>query len=131
MARGTRPPIEESSEDVADAEMAREKAGYCPKADNTREIVDCLGQEIGTSTANYKTYAGALRSMLVQKNPYGDAANDATGATGKPLSAQEQAKNFDQVEAAWTKYIAKQCVQAPTASTKEVPRLTSFQDHVN
>lgn len=69
-----------------DKEMARAKAGDCPDADNTRDIVDCLGKEIETTTANYKAYTGALRSLL------------------GIMDAGELVKEFDVTEAAWQKY---------------------------
>jgi len=101
--------LQKQARTAFDGEMVREKAGDCPKADNTRDIVDCLGKEIDTSTANYKTYAGALRSML---SSLGDPSDDFIGPTGKPLTAQEQVKSFDQVEATWTRYREAMCAGA-------------------
>jgi hypothetical protein len=93
-------------------EMAREKAGDCPNALVTREINDCVGKEVETSTANYQVYAASLRAMLVQKNPWGENENAAAGPTGKPLTRQEMVKDFDQMEAAWGKYRESMCTWA-------------------
>ncbi len=83
-----------------DREMAREKAGDCPDARTTYEDNICLGKDIETAKANYKAYVGALRSLLGLPS-----GSDATGPTGKPLSAEEQVKEFDEAEALWQKYL--------------------------
>jgi hypothetical protein len=60
-----------------DREMAREKAGDC-------------------RDTNYQAYAGALRAMLAQKNPYDNREGPvASGPTGKPLTQQENLSSFD------------------------------------
>ena len=88
--------------EVFDREMAREKAGDCPDARTTYEDNICLGKDIETAKANYKAYVGALRSLLGPKLPSG---SDATGPTGKPLTVEEQVKEFDEAEALWQKYL--------------------------
>ena len=93
-----------------DHEMARDKAGDCPVADTTRAIIECLTTENQTTTANYKTYAGALRSLL---GITGAADADRTpGPTGMPLTSQELVSGFDETEAAWQKYREAQCKAA-------------------
>ena len=83
-------------------ERAREKAGDCQNANNTRELNACFGGEVETSTANYQAYANALRAMLAQENPFGES--NGTGPTGRALTQKELLANFDQAEAAWAKY---------------------------
>jgi len=92
---------------IFDREMSREKAGDCPKADNTRALNQCLSGEIGATRANYKAYMGVLRSMLEAR---GD--NDLTGPTGKPLSGAALVKQFDEVAAMWETYRQAQCSAA-------------------
>jgi uncharacterized protein YecT (DUF1311 family) len=73
-------------------EMAREKARDCGYEANNRAVVDCLMKELEASSANYKAYTGALRSML------GIMGADA-----------DLVKDFDAGEAAWQKYREAQC----------------------
>jgi hypothetical protein len=92
-----------------DREMAREKAGDCRDADNTRSIVSCLETENLTTEANYRVYTGALRSRL------GLTPGDEDlqpGPTGKPLTAKETVDEFDAAESAWQKYKKAQCTAA-------------------
>jgi len=82
-----------------DGEMAREKSGDCPNAETTRAIVDCLGKEIDTATANFKAFSGAIRAII-----------SLEGADAK--SREEQLKEFDEVGAAWDGYRKAQCQAA-------------------
>ncbi len=100
----------EQAKGAFDREMAREKAGDCRDADSTRAIVDCLEKENETSTANYKTYVGALRSLLGIMGA--DGENQTPGLTGRPLTSKELVKEFDATETAWQKYREAQCTAA-------------------
>jgi uncharacterized protein YecT (DUF1311 family) len=96
-----------------DREMAGQKAGDCPNAMSTYDINTCLSKELETSTTNYKTYSGALRAILAQKNPYvNDNADLPPGPTGKPFTQAENVLNFDRAQDAWTKYRDAMCTGA-------------------
>jgi uncharacterized protein YecT (DUF1311 family) len=88
-------------------EMAREKAGDCPNADNTRAIVECLGNQIATTTANFKEFTGATRSILSLEGA--DAKDTILGPTGRTPSREEEQKAFDDAASAWDKYSKAQC----------------------
>jgi len=96
--------LQKVAKTALEGEMAREKAGDCPNANNTREMNECYGTELGTSMANYKAYVGALRAMLAQSSPWGEPTE--SGPTGKPLSEAERLAKFDQMERAWSEYEA-------------------------
>ena len=100
----------EQAKTAFDREMAREKVDACGDASNTRAIVECLGKENETTAANYKTYVGALRSMLGIMGA--DGEDPATGPTGKPLTSKELVKEFDATETAWQKYREALCTAA-------------------
>jgi hypothetical protein len=104
--------LQQRAQAAFDAEMAREKGGDCPNAGNTVEINACLAGEVAKTTGNYNAYAGSLRSMLAQKNPFGGASVAAAGPTGKPLSQADQLRDFDQTEAGWGKYRDTMCAGA-------------------
>ncbi|OLD79414.1 MAG: hypothetical protein AUF67_16150 [Acidobacteria bacterium 13_1_20CM_58_21] len=57
---------------------------------------------VETAKPNYKAYVGALGSLPGLKLASG---SDATGPTGKPLTVEEQVKEFDEAEALWQKYL--------------------------
>ena len=90
-------------------EMAREKAGDCTGAVSTYDMVSCLGKEIEKTTANYKTYVGALRSIEELDIPGG--ANDGK-MRAKALPVDERIRSFDRAEAAWQSYQKAQCTAA-------------------
>jgi uncharacterized protein YecT (DUF1311 family) len=95
-----------------DGEMAREKSGDCVDAKTTYETNVCLDKAIDATTANYKAYTGALRSLLGLKPPGSEGVEEADGPTGKPLTSEELVKEFDEVEAAWETYRKAQCAAA-------------------
>ena len=90
-------------------EMSREKAGDCPHAASTLDIVTCLRQEIEKTTTNYTTYLDALRSVEGLSNT-GETSAGTAGS--QPLSTEERVKEFDDVEAAWQTYRKAQCSAA-------------------
>jgi uncharacterized protein YecT (DUF1311 family) len=90
-----------------ESEMAREKAGDCPNADNTRAIVGCLADEIATTTANFKAFTGAIRSVLSLEGA--DAKDTILGPTGQTPSREEVLRAFDDAASAWDKYSKAQC----------------------
>ena len=93
-----------------DREMARDKAGDCQQADTTLAINECLGKEIETTAANYKAYAGALRSLLGIMGS--DEQDRMSGPTGMPLTSKELVNEFDAAEAARQKYRGAQVTAA-------------------
>jgi uncharacterized protein YecT (DUF1311 family) len=88
-------------------EKAAEKAGDCPNADNTRAIVECLGDEISTTTENFKAFTGAIRSILSLEGA--DAKDTVFGPTGQTPSRDEVLRAFDDASSAWDKYSKAQC----------------------
>lgn len=90
-----------------EGEMAREKAGDCPTANNTRAIVECLRTEIETTTANFKAFTGAIRSILDLEGA--DAKDTMMGPTGQTPSRDEVLRAFDGAASAWDKYSKAQC----------------------
>ncbi|MGH9351389.1 MAG: lysozyme inhibitor LprI family protein, partial [Terriglobia bacterium] len=107
-----RSQLQQQANAAFDREMARKKAGDCPKARTTYDQDVCLGKVIDRTLANYKDFSGALRSLLGQKNPLTAGVENMTGPTGKPLTEEEQVKEFDQAEAAWETYRKAQCSAA-------------------
>lgn len=89
-------------------EMAREKAGDCPHAVSTYDMVTCLGREVEKTTANYRDFVGALRSVEHLKSP----GVSYEGPSGQPLSEEELVKEFDEAESAWQIYHKAQCTAA-------------------
>jgi uncharacterized protein YecT (DUF1311 family) len=87
-----------------DREMSREKAGDCQNTNTTYDIVTCLAKEVSTTDGNYQAYAGAIRAMLAQKNPYDNGTDPAAGPTGKPATQQENLRRFDEMQSAWERY---------------------------
>lgn len=90
-------------------EMARKKAGDCPDARTTYDEVTCLSRSIQTTETNYKIFSGAIRALLSQKNPFVSNTETFVGPTGKPLSAQDLAREFDRAETGWEAYRKTQC----------------------
>lgn len=108
-----RSQLQQQAKAAFDREMARQKAGDCPHARSTYDENLCLGKAIHTTLANYQSFSGALRSLLGQKNPMmGASLGDMIGPTGKPLTAEQMTKEFDQVEAGWETYRKAQCSAA-------------------
>jgi uncharacterized protein YecT (DUF1311 family) len=89
-------------------EQKRETTGDCPSAATTYDISVCLGQEIEKTTANYRVYLTAIRSVE------GLPAPDEVSAKGPrvPLSPVEAVKEFDEAESAWQVYEKAQCSTA-------------------
>jgi uncharacterized protein YecT (DUF1311 family) len=92
-----------------DREMEREKAGDCPNVVTTYDENVCLGQEVATTTANYKDYADTLRSLMGLRD---SSAIVADGPTGTPPTPDEMAKEFDRIETAWDAYRTVLCSAA-------------------
>ncbi|HEV2417452.1 MAG TPA: lysozyme inhibitor LprI family protein [Terriglobia bacterium] len=108
-----RSQLQQQAKAAFDHEMARQKAGDCPHARSTYDENICLGKAIHATLANYQSFSGALCSLLGQKNPMMDASTrDMIGPTGKPLTAEQMTKEFDQVEAEWERYRKAQCSAA-------------------
>lgn len=108
-----RSQLQQQAKAAFDREMARQKAGDCPHVRSTYDENICLGKAIHTTLANYQSFSGALRSLLDQKNPMmGAGLGDMIGPTGKPLTAEQMTKEFDQVEAEWETYRKAQCSAA-------------------
>ena len=100
-----RKQLQERAKAAFDREMAREKAGDCRDAKYTRELNQCFGGEVETSTANYQAYSGALRAMLQQKNPFDSGSTgEFRGPTGRVHTQQEIINEFDQAQLTWEKY---------------------------
>jgi hypothetical protein len=104
--------LQKEAKSAFDTEMAREKAGDCPNANTTLDIVNCMSAVVEKSTATYKVYLAALRAMLAQPSPYGDIAADVPGPTGKPLTREQTLNEFDRMETAWGQYYAAICTGA-------------------
>ena len=95
------------------AELTREKQPLCPDADTTRSQEICLQSEIEKTSANYKTFAGVVRSRLALPAPTFPGAGPAVaGPTGVPLSSAEFVAEFDHNEAEWRRYSADQAQAA-------------------
>lgn len=108
-----RSQLQQQAKMAFNREMARKKAGDCLNARSTYEEVMCLSKAVDATAANYRSFTGALRALLGQKNPLLTNEEDAvSGATGKPLTSQEMLKEFDQVETEWEKYRKDQCAAA-------------------
>jgi len=92
-------------------EMAREKAAEagvtCPSANDTGAIIRCLAGEISTTRANFREFAGAIRSILSLKGA--DAKDTVLGPTGQTSSREEDLKAFDDAASAWEKFSNAQC----------------------
>lgn len=105
-----RSQLQQQAKAAFNHEMARKKAGDCPDARTTYDEVMCLSKSIQTAEANFKAFSGAIRALLGQKYPMmGASARDMIGPTGKPLTAEQMTKEFDQAEANWEAYRKTQC----------------------
>lgn len=93
-------------------EMARKKAGGCPDARTTYAEVMCLGKADQAAGEDYKSFSGAIRALLGQKNPFAANTEAFAGPTGKSLSSESLVKEFDQTEAEWETYRKTQCSAA-------------------
>ncbi len=71
-------------------ELERENAGDCKGIEHTNDLNICIGEAAGTTQANYKTFATALRSLF---DP-------------------ESAKAFDLAKSAWNNYCQLQVTAA-------------------
>ena len=100
--------LKNSARSAYSNEQAREKAADCPNAATTYDISLCLGQEIEKTTANYRAYRAAIRSVEGLPTP------DEVPAKGPraPLSPVEAVKEFDEAESAWQAYEKAQCSTA-------------------
>jgi len=88
-----------------DAEMAKEKAGDCPDADNTREFNICFGKVEEFTDQNLKAYEGAIRELLSLKYPKLSAQASEATAAGAELTPEQSAAEFDRLEQAWHSYL--------------------------
>ncbi len=84
-----------------DREMAREKAGDCPNANTTLDMLNCLAKENAATTENYDAYAGAIVSLV--------GAMEAQGNDSDPRTHAELVNDFNATETAWKKYRDAQC----------------------
>jgi uncharacterized protein YecT (DUF1311 family) len=91
-------------------EKARQKAGDCPQATSTYDIVTCLGSELERSTANYHAYVGAIRSTEALAGPHEGSPTGGSGAGSR--TPAERVKQFDEVESAWQIFQKAQCSMA-------------------
>jgi hypothetical protein len=95
-----------------EAEIAREKAGdkagECKDAGTTYDWNICLGRDATITEANYTAFTAAIRALLALKVPaFPGEDQNFVGMTGKPLTSEEQVKEFDTLESLWQKYLER------------------------
>ncbi|HEX4807530.1 MAG TPA: hypothetical protein VH325_01290 [Bryobacteraceae bacterium] len=88
-----------------DAEMAQQKAGDCPNAENTYEFGICFGKAAGVADQNLKAYEEAIRDLLGLKYPNLTGNSPTTGPAGPVLTPEESVAEFDRVEQLWHSYL--------------------------
>ncbi len=88
-----------------DAEMARQKAGDCPAANNTYEFNVCYGKAVGITDQNLKTFEGAIRDLLGLKYPDLTGQPPGPGPAGPALTPEQSVAEFDHVEQLWHSYL--------------------------
>jgi hypothetical protein len=88
-----------------DAEVGRQKAGDCPDANNTYQINVCLGNAVGITDQNLKTYEGAVRELLGLKNPNFAAMQSVPGPAANKSTPDASVAEFDRVERLWHSYL--------------------------
>jgi hypothetical protein len=111
-ASAERQRLRAQAKQAFDAEMAQEKAEDCPNARTTYEINVCLSKESGITDGNYKSYAEAVRALLSLKEPPlpGQQAEPVhAGTMGPELTPEQQAAEFDGLEATWKPYSEAVC----------------------
>ena len=91
--------------------MARERRGDCIDSRTTLDEVMCLLREIETTKGNLTEYSTAFHDIFGLAAP-DEAAWQFSGATGRPLTATEIARAFDEVEGAWQTYRSALCSTA-------------------
>lgn len=87
-----------------DGEMARQKAGDCPDANNTYQFNVCFGQATIITDQNLKTYEGAIRDLLGLHDPSLATRPPMPGPGGPALTSEQAVAEFDHVEELWHSY---------------------------
>jgi len=111
-----------------DAEMLRENAGACHKAEGTYAFDECdcqdakstydfnvcYGKETSITSQNLKDYEEAISKLLALKYPDfpGLPAINAPGPVGSDLTAEQNVSEFDKVKQAWHSYMDAACTAA-------------------
>jgi len=102
-----RPQLQARANKIFTAEMAREKAGECNAAATTYDVNLCLDKEATTTDENLTRYESLIRELMGSRPEMPGAP--VTGPTGRELTAEESAAEFDRVEQAWHKYRDEAC----------------------
>ena len=90
-------------------EVAREKAGECLGAQTTYDTVMCLVKETETTKRNLTAYLNAFRGIFALRFP---DEQRFSGPTGRPPTAEEFLRGFNDSEAKWTAYEEAICASA-------------------
>jgi len=101
MAR--REALQKKAVQAFNAEAARGKNGDCKNSGNTRAAEICLEKESETTQKNYSIFTETVRELLSLRNPESDQPA-VSGPTGIPPSAEEFAREFDNLQSAWQQY---------------------------
>ena len=86
-----------------DSEMARQKAGDCREANNTREFNTCYDQALGSTEGNLKVFEGAIRDLLGLHYP--GETERTQGPAGPELTPEQEVAEFDHIEQLWRSYL--------------------------
>lgn len=95
-----------------DEEMAREKAGDCPNANNTYEFNICFGAAAAAADQSLKKYEDGLWNLLGLENPSLAGLPATPGPAGPALTPAEEAQEFLHVEEVWRPYLNAACTAA-------------------
>lgn len=100
---GQRHALQTQAQKAYNDEMAREKNDPCNAESTTRGSEACLDDEGKRTGANYSAFTSAIRSLLALEPPHIGPA-PGPGPTGTPLSPDDEAKEFDNLQSAWQQY---------------------------
>jgi uncharacterized protein YecT (DUF1311 family) len=111
--RAKRLSLQGQAKQIFDAEMAREKAGDCTKANTTYDINVCMERELKLTEQNLKSYEGVVEGLLAPWPEMPGQPNvNSPGPAGPGLTPKQHSEEFERVEKSWRDYREMACTAA-------------------
>ncbi len=88
-----------------DAEMAHQKAGDCPDAQNTYQFNVCYGKAAAATDQSLTTYEDAIRNLLDLRYPNLTGQPPMPGPAGPNQTPEDAVAEFDRMEDLWHSYL--------------------------
>jgi uncharacterized protein YecT (DUF1311 family) len=108
-----RQSLQAQAKQVFDAEMAREKAGDCPDAQNTADFDNCFADRLTLADQSLKRYEDIIRELTDPSPQENNHPQEATpGIAGPTLTPQQHLAEFDRIEESWHHYTTVACKAA-------------------